>query len=221
MHFSQCGDIFDIHMATFEDSGKCKGFAWITFSSEEASASAVRGFILKTEEPDSEPEPESEKKQKPVAAEFDEEMLKFDAEAQYIVRQRHKQQARKAKREAKNKLPKPRKWYVNRLQGRELRCEFAEDASTRYKKRFGKEGERKIEGRASPSYEPQPLGEPDATVGAADPRTPHERRREARKAKKEGNLVDARSIKPGAALANAPRANGAITSAKGMKITFD
>ena len=43
--FSPCGTISDIHMATFEDSGKCKGFAWVTFDDVESAKSAVRGWV--------------------------------------------------------------------------------------------------------------------------------------------------------------------------------
>ncbi|CAI4759774.1 CRL_G0047410.mRNA.1.CDS.1 [Saccharomyces cerevisiae] len=40
-HFQHCGDIVKIRMATFEDSGKCKGFAFIDFKNEEGSTNAL------------------------------------------------------------------------------------------------------------------------------------------------------------------------------------
>ena len=48
-HYSPCGSIENIHMATFEDSGKCKGYAWVTFGDVEAATCAVQGFVMKTE----------------------------------------------------------------------------------------------------------------------------------------------------------------------------
>ncbi|KAF2458474.1 hypothetical protein BDY21DRAFT_283518 [Lineolata rhizophorae] len=108
--FEKCGAIEDVHVATFEDSGKCKGFAWVTFEDVEAAAAAARGWTL-LEQEDSEDEQDDDQ---------DEEEAKRNG--------------------------KPRKWFVNRLFGRDLRCEFAEDASTRYEKRFGK-GRKKEQGR--------------------------------------------------------------------------
>lgn len=41
-HFSHCGDIIKIRMATFEDTGKCKGFAFIDFKDEEGPTKALK-----------------------------------------------------------------------------------------------------------------------------------------------------------------------------------
>ncbi|CAI4049709.1 hypothetical protein SKDZ_14G1490 [Saccharomyces kudriavzevii ZP591] len=41
-HFQHCGDVVKIRMATFEDSGKCKGFAFIDFKNEEGSTNALK-----------------------------------------------------------------------------------------------------------------------------------------------------------------------------------
>ena len=103
-HYAPCGAIVNIHMATFEDSGKCKGYAWVTFGDVEAATAAVKGFVFK--------DPSAFKSKKDRDESSDEE----DA----------------------NKPVKQRKWLVNKLMGRELRREFAEDAKTRYDKRFGK-----------------------------------------------------------------------------------
>jgi hypothetical protein len=40
----------------------------------------------------------------------------------------------------KPKKTKLRKWWVNKIKGRTVRSEFAEDAQVRYKKRYGKDG---------------------------------------------------------------------------------
>jgi RNA recognition motif-containing protein len=111
-HYSQCGEILDIHMATFEDSGKCKGYAWITFEDVEAATGAVRGYIFKDEK-------DIKKKEKKDGEDSDTE----------------KQDAKKKK---KSKIEKKRKWHVNQLMGRDLRAEFAEDSTVRYNKRHKK-----------------------------------------------------------------------------------
>ena len=114
-HFSQCGELADVFLATFEDSGKCKGFGWVTFAEVGGAAAAVRGWILR---------------------EQDEQ----DEEEQREVKE--------------GKKRKPRKWTVNKLAGRVLRCEFAEDPALRYRKRFGKK------------KEDAPVEEEDAAAGA-------------------------------------------------------
>lgn len=101
-HFGKCGEVADAFMATFEDSGKSKGFAWVTFSELESAQAAVRGYVM---EEDDEDEDEG------------------------------------------GKPKRPRKTFVTRLQGRDLRCEFAEDATTRYNKRYGKEKPSREESR--------------------------------------------------------------------------
>jgi len=111
-HYSQCGEILDIHMATFEDSGKCKGYAWITFEDVEAASGAVRGYIFKDEK-------DVKKKEKKDGEDSDTE--KPDA-----------------KKKKKSKIEKKRKWHVNQLMGRDLRAEFAEDSTVRYNKRHKK-----------------------------------------------------------------------------------
>ncbi|KAH3901466.1 Nop13p SCDLUD_002961 [Saccharomycodes ludwigii] len=40
-HFQHCGEIVKIRMATFEDSGKCKGFAFIDFVDEDGPTKAL------------------------------------------------------------------------------------------------------------------------------------------------------------------------------------
>ncbi|TID29168.1 hypothetical protein CANINC_002125 [Pichia inconspicua] len=41
-HFNHCGEIVKIRMATFEDSGKCKGFAFIDFKDIEGPTAALK-----------------------------------------------------------------------------------------------------------------------------------------------------------------------------------
>ena len=41
----RCGPLTKVHVATFEDSGKCKGYAWAEFEDLESAEAAVRGWI--------------------------------------------------------------------------------------------------------------------------------------------------------------------------------
>ncbi|KAI2606434.1 uncharacterized protein GGS25DRAFT_390359 [Hypoxylon fragiforme] len=108
-HFDRCGDIEWLKVATFEDSGKCKGFGWVKFKEPDAAAWAVKGFVKIKEEIETEDD-------------FRDEDPDADADAE--------------KEERRFKM---RKWWVNRLRGRELKIELAEDDRVRYKKRFGKD----------------------------------------------------------------------------------
>lgn len=107
-HFGQCGTVAHVHVATFQDSGKCKGYAWVQFEEIAAAEAAVRGFMMINEDDEDEGDSASE-----------------------------------AEERKKPKKPKQRRVWVNQLLGRRMRTEFAEDASTRYKKRFGKDKEAK------------------------------------------------------------------------------
>lgn len=46
-HFRHCGDIQRIRMATFEDSGKCKGFAFVDFMDESGPSTALKSKFAK------------------------------------------------------------------------------------------------------------------------------------------------------------------------------
>ena len=98
-HFQACGEITDLHMATFEDTGKCKGYAWITFSYQEAAESAIRGYI----------------------------------DLQSVGKEKGANTMG-----ARGKNDKKGKFAINKMQGRLLRCEFAEEAKIRYQRRYGK-----------------------------------------------------------------------------------
>jgi RNA recognition motif-containing protein len=192
-HFAQCGAIEHVHMATFVDSGKCKGFAWITFSSIQAAEAAIRGYVLKEQE-DADP---------------------HDEDGVQVVNEENGQATKSRK-----KL-KPRKWFVNRLLGREIKREYAEDASVRYKKRFG--GKKDGESNTSVGFEAPIAAEEDKPQSN---NSAHDRRRQQRRAQKYGDefrKVDARTIAPGAALSHAPRASAAIRTdgQKGRKAIFD
>ncbi|KAL6798895.1 hypothetical protein GGI42DRAFT_344184 [Trichoderma sp. SZMC 28013] len=110
-NFEKCGEIEWAKLATFEDSGKCKGYGWVKFKEPEAAAWAVKGFV---------------KIKEAVETEEDFRDDKSDDEAEDGEKQAQKQF-------------KTRKWWVNRMLGRELKLELAEDDQVRYKKRFGKD----------------------------------------------------------------------------------
>ena len=196
-NFERCGEVQDIHVATFEDSGKCKGYAWVEFKTVEAGQAAVRGWVKLEGKPDSDSEDENDDRQ--------------------------------GKEGKPKKRPKERKWWVNRIKGRDLRMEFAEDKAVRYKKRFGKEG---IARKISADGEDLPTAVADSTdVGGnsvSDSEMVHGAAREVRRGNgkpatfnKSLRKVDARSIKPGAALAGAQRLTGAIVESTGKKTTFN
>ncbi|KKZ62112.1 hypothetical protein EMCG_03406 [[Emmonsia] crescens] len=122
-HFKPCGAIEDIQLATFQDTGKCKGYAWVEFDSIDAAEAAMRGFV---NVPEKEEEEDDE----------DEDMDSSDAEEES-----NNEQSKSTQEKAKcKKKPRMKRVWVNRIMGRALRMEFAEDKATRYKKRFGKDG---------------------------------------------------------------------------------
>jgi len=159
-HFEKCGEIQTVQVATFEDSGKCKGYAWVTFQELEAAEKAVRGYVMIEEEIEDGSEPEGS-----------------DSEE-----------------EAKPKT-KTRKWWVNKIKGRPLRMEFAEDAQVRYKKRYGKDGTK------NQSTE----GEPMVGESKSEPKTSEPKMRKP--------AVEYRQP-------YAPRLTGGIIASEGKKITF-
>ncbi|ORY68994.1 uncharacterized protein BCR38DRAFT_424987, partial [Pseudomassariella vexata] len=107
--FDKCGEIYWVKVATFEDTGKCKGYGWVKFREAEAAEWAKKGFVRIKE-----------------AVETEDDFKDSEAEAAET-------------KEPQGKKFTTRKWWVNRLRGRELKIEYAEDDQTRYKKRFGKD----------------------------------------------------------------------------------
>ncbi|KAM0420868.1 hypothetical protein ACHAPT_011398 [Fusarium lateritium] len=168
-NFEKCGEIEWVKVATFEDTGKCKGFGWVKFSEPEAAASAVKGFVKIKEE-----------------VETEEDFREDDDEE---------------KDENREKKYKMRKWWVNRMLGRELKVELAEDDQVRYKKRFGKdrkanESNSNPRGRPPPRRNDQADGEAKSDEGGLKP------------------LKEADDI----AVA---RLTGAVVKHTGTKMTFD
>lgn len=162
-HFGRCGTLTHVHLATFQDSGKCRGFAWVEFEDIAIAEAAVRGFVMVKEEEEEESSDSSD-------SESDDE--------------------KKKKRKAKK--PRMQKVWVNNLLGRRLRFEFAEDAQTRYKKRFGKDREG---------------GNPENGSSEEQPRM--------RKPRKQ-DIDDSRYSRE-----TVQRLSGAIVEGQGKKVSFD
>ncbi|RFU77672.1 rna binding rnp24 [Trichoderma arundinaceum] len=121
-NFERCGEIEWAKLATFEDSGKCKGYGWVKFKEPEAAGWAVKGFV---------------KVKEAVETEEDFRDDKSDDEAEN-------------KDKSQQKQFKTRKWWVNRMLGRQLKLELAEDDQVRYKKRFGKDAPKKADDTSRP-----------------------------------------------------------------------
>ncbi|KAI4860471.1 RNA-binding domain-containing protein [Hypoxylon rubiginosum] len=175
-HFDKCGEIEWLKVATFEDSGKCKGFGWVKFKEPEAAAWAVKGFVKIREEIETEDDFRDE-----------DDAAGEDGDAE-------------TKEERKFKT---RKWWVNRLKGRELKIELAEDDQVRYKKRFRKEaaagGQKATEGKRR---------EFGGRRGAAD-----EDGAEDAPARKKAPVYGDTAV--------ASYLTGAVVKSQGKKITFD
>ncbi|RAL06755.1 putative RNA binding protein Rnp24 [Aspergillus homomorphus CBS 101889] len=172
-HFAQCGTVANVHVATFQDSGKCKGYAWVVFEDLAAAEAAVKGYVLvkedEEEEEEEEAESDSEKRKKP-------------------------------------RKPRQRKVWVNFLLGRRLRMEFAEDATTRYKKRFGKDGEGKKNNNSE-------TGDAEAGEFEATEEQPRQARPpRAKQAKPDYTRYDQDTVQ---------KLSGAIVESQGKKTTFD
>jgi RNA recognition motif-containing protein len=126
-HFSKCGQIDWVKIATFEDTGKCKGFGWVNFHEPSAAIWAVKGFVKIKEE---------------VEAESDDEDSPADEDGEDadVLKKNRKRWKPTDKPQTRT-----RKWWVNMLHGRTLKIEIAEDDGVRYKKRFGKDALRRKE----------------------------------------------------------------------------
>jgi len=111
-HFQKCGEIDWVKVATFEDTGKCKGYGWVRFREPTGAAWAVKGFVKIKEEVETEED---------FAEKGDEDGKEAPTEPRKM---------------------QTRKWWVNKLQGRALKIELAEEDQVRYKKRFGKDAQK-------------------------------------------------------------------------------
>lgn len=136
--FGTCGEIEWLKVAQFEDSGKCKGYAWVKFKEAEAADWAVKGFvkIKEVEETEEDFMDVDDKEEEGQGGDGDAE--KEDDKDDDDEEKQKKKTTKKAKPQKEERRVKTRKWWVNTLHGRRLKIEAAEDDQTRYKKRYGK-----------------------------------------------------------------------------------
>ena len=219
-HFERCGEIEDLHVATFEDSGKCKGFAWIEFVEQAAADAVVRGWI-EFVEPEDEDDEEDEKQRESDDKEKVDETGGNEAAITLAPEvSAAEPSAAKSEKSLRKKKRKHRKWWVNRFQGRTLRVEFAEGKDVRYKKRFGKNGTA-VSNTSNRDVEVQPTDEERESRNAIEQAMALSKEKEnAHGMQQRKQKVDARNVRPGAALAAAPRLTGGIVESQGQKIVF-
>lgn len=142
--FGTCGEIEWLKVAQFEDSGKCKGYAWVKFKEAEAADWAVKGFVkIKEVEETEEDFMDVDDKKEEQGGDGEAEEKGEDEEEEDSgeeEKQNKNKAAKKAKPQKEERRVKTRKWWVNTLHGRRLKIEAAEDDQTRYKKRYGGKG---------------------------------------------------------------------------------
>lgn len=139
--FGTCGEIEWVKVAQFEDSGKCKGYAWVKFKEAEAADWAVKGFVkIKEVEETEEDFMDVDDKEGEQGGEEEAEERSGDNDDEGKEEKQKKKTAQKAKPQKEDRKVKTRKWWVNTLHGRRLKIEAAEDDQTRYKKRYGGKG---------------------------------------------------------------------------------
>ncbi|KAJ0161275.1 Nucleolar protein 13 [Colletotrichum tanaceti] len=199
-HFEKCGQIDWVKVATFEDTGKCKGYGWVKFREPESAGWAVKGFVKIKEEI----ETEDDFVEAPKDKNGDEDMEEAEGD----------DDASKEKKGAAAEEPrfKMRKWWVNKLLGRMLKIELAEDDQTRYKKRFGKD---------APKRQQQQNGEGAEGADGAEGAPAEERKpRAPRPPRTEKPKPAAGELKAQDDILVA-RLTGAAAKHTGTKITFD
>lgn len=165
-HFAFAGKVVKVRLATFEDTGKCKGFGFVDFEDVESTKRALLGLSAI------------------------EELTRNSLEG--------KEEKELAERQKKRRFIGPR----------QLKMEFGEDPSVRYKKRFGKD---------RPDGEAEAEAEPPRKKRA--PKQDEDWAEQAWEKKRE--KMDKRSKDPGAAYSNDVRRTGAITESKGTRMKFD
>ena len=189
-HFSRCGDVLNVHIATFEDSGKCKGYGWVEFDTVEAGQAAVRGWVdfeqkiqdsdSEAEDKDTEDRPKGQKKPRP---------------RKWWVNKLHGRPLRMEFAEAKEVRYKKR---------------FGKKATLQEVTPAGVQ----VEGTPGASeVGEQPHEQPDKVPASRNSRPPYLKTGNPKR-------IDARNIAPGAALSAAsstPRLQGSIIASQGKK----
>lgn len=214
-HFEKCGPIRWIKVATFEDTGKCKGYGWVNFEEPEAAEWAVKGFV-KVRETIETLEDFMDEDQKPAEepATNAADGNGSDAEGQDGTKKAPAGDKKKKKKIVDPESPvriKTRKWWVNQLFGRPLKIELAEDDHVRYNKRFRGNGPQRKEKHEFP-----------AATGDAPPRRSEGAGADAAA----GSPDEKRRAPPSKAMnystdVNVARLTGAPVAHQGKKTTFE
>lgn len=154
--FARCGEIEWVKVATFEDSGKCKGYGWVKFAEASAADWAVKGFVkikeVEETEDDFIDEDKEDKKEEEQEEEEEGESDDSGSDEDDGADKKPKKVIKKPKAVPEKKV-KTRKWWVNTLHGRRLKIEHAEDDQTRYKKRYGKGAQQKQQNGGGKTYQ--------------------------------------------------------------------
>jgi RNA recognition motif. (a.k.a. RRM, RBD, or RNP domain) len=180
-HFETCGPIGNVHMATFEDTGKCKGYAWVEFEQQSSAEAAMRGWVEISD----------------ALSGAEKENMPADG--------------------TPTKTMKKRIW-VNKMGGRKLRMEFAEDKATRYKKRFGKEShsagaeKSSFDGGDESAGIEQKLGAEEGEEKIANGNS---------YSKKLPKVDHSKTVRSGYSASSVQKLTGGIVDGQGTKITFD
>lgn len=115
-HFQHCGDITRVRMATFEDSGNCKGFAFVDFRDTEGATAALKdksckklaGRLLRMEFGEDRSKRTKQDKAKNMGHR---ERISVGEEFERPVQQREQREQREdTSYESRNKNEKKRRW---------------------------------------------------------------------------------------------------------------
>jgi RNA recognition motif. (a.k.a. RRM, RBD, or RNP domain) len=191
-HFECCGEVEHVMVATFEDSGKCKGYGWVTFKQMDAAEAAVRGWVLIEEEDGEEDSDEDDGNESDSMIEADRMMFN---------------------ERTKLKGPKMKKTFVDKIHKRPVRREFAEDAQVRYKKRYGKDGTKAKNGVSAGAGSGAGVGDVDVETTEEAPAKAKERKMGKVEKVKPSKQVEYRTP-------HVARLIGSIVESKGKKVIF-
>lgn len=180
-HFRICGPIHDVHVATFEDSGRCKGYAWVEFEKLSSAVTAMRGWLEARDTFTA-----TEKEGTAVDANSPKKMTK--------------------------------RIWVNKMGGRKLHMEFAEDKTTRYNKRFGKGAH--VEGlenvMATDADRQEAIGQ-----GSGTPEVDGDVEQAKLSTQKPRGLARSQRVPSGYSITSVQKMTGAITEGRGTKTRFE
>ncbi|KAG5983639.1 hypothetical protein E4U55_007627 [Claviceps digitariae] len=221
-NFEKCGEIDWVKVATFEDTGKCKGYGWVKFREPDAAAWAVKGFVKVKEAVETEEDFLQDGK-------GDDDDGGDDSDASGKEHGDDQNNKKKKSSSSQQKQFKTRKWWVNRMLGRELKLELAEDDQVRYKKRFGKDAVHKRQadgGEAGEGGRNYSHGSNPSKGRSSRPRNGGDDAAgegQSRRDTKPGAVAAAPGSKPlkEASDIQVARLTGAVVKHTGTKMTFD